>query len=70
MNKKLRLNCAELNLFLLRLKNSERLFIHKSLLFSLGIGNLVFVLDKTLFASRENHPVSDVFIDKIQETFF
>ena len=51
-----------MKLFLLRLKNSERLFIHKSLLFSLGVGNLVFVLDKTLFASREDHPVSEVFI--------
>ena len=67
MNKKLRLNCAELNLFLLRLKNSQRLFIHKSLLFSLGVGNLVFVLDKTLFASREDHPVSEVFSDKMKE---
>ena len=64
MSKKLRLNCVKLNLFLLRVKNSERLFIHKSLLFSLGVGNLVFVLDKTLFASREDHPVSEVFIIK------
>ncbi|XP_078357682.1 uncharacterized protein LOC144642574 [Oculina patagonica] len=39
----------------LRLKTSERLFIHKSLLLSLGLGNLVFVLDKTLFASRQEH---------------
>ncbi|XP_015780085.1 PREDICTED: uncharacterized protein LOC107357960 [Acropora digitifera] len=43
-------------LTMMRLKNSERLFIHKSLLFSLGVGYLVFVLDKTLFASREDHP--------------
>ena len=64
MSKKLRLNCVKLNLFLLRLKNSERLFIHKSLLFSLGVGSLVFVLDKTSFASREDHPVSEVFIIK------
>ena len=70
MNKKLRCNCAKLKLFLLRLKNSERLFIHKSLLFSLGVGNLVFVLDKTLFASREDHPVSEVFIIKYKECGF
>ncbi|KAK2546942.1 hypothetical protein P5673_033327, partial [Acropora cervicornis] len=43
-------------LTMMRLKNSERLFIHKSLLFSLGVGSLVFVLDKTSFASREDHP--------------
>ena len=67
ISKKLRLNCAELNLSLLRLKNSERLFIHKSLLFSLGVGYLVFVLDKTLFASREDHPVSEVFIIKYKK---
>ncbi|XP_044169377.1 uncharacterized protein LOC122953512 [Acropora millepora] len=42
-------------LTMMRLKNSERLFIHKSMLFSLGVGNLVFVLDKTLFASRQDH---------------
>ena len=41
-----------------RLKKSERLFIHKSLLFSLGVGNLVFVLDKTSFATRQEHAVS------------
>ena len=64
---KLRLHCAKLNLSLLRLKNSERLFIHKSLLFSLGVGSLVFVLDKTLFASREDHPVSEVFIIKYKK---
>ena len=46
---------------------SERLFIHKSLLFSLGVGNLVFVLDKTLFASREDHLVSEVFIIKYKK---
>jgi len=39
----------------LRLKTSERLFIHKNLLLSLGLGNLVFVLDKSLFASRRDH---------------
>ncbi|KAL9982816.1 hypothetical protein ACROYT_G004923 [Oculina patagonica] len=39
----------------LRLKRSERLFIHKSLLLSLGLGNLVFVLDKKLFGSRQNN---------------
>ena len=65
--KKIRLNCAKLNLFLLRLKNSERLFIHKSLLFSLGVGNLVFVLDTTLFASREDHPVSEVYVIKYKK---
>ncbi|KAK2546935.1 Cadherin EGF LAG seven-pass G-type receptor 1 [Acropora cervicornis] len=43
-------------LTMMRLKKTERLFIHKSLLFSLGVGNLVFVVDKTLFASREDHP--------------
>ncbi|KAL9982391.1 hypothetical protein ACROYT_G004426 [Oculina patagonica] len=39
----------------LRLKRSEKLFIHKSLLLSLGLGYLVFVLDKNLFASRQEH---------------
>lgn len=40
-----------------RLKTSERLFIHKNLLLTLGLGNLVFVLDKNLFASRQDHVV-------------
>lgn len=40
-----------------RLKTSERLFIHKNLLLSLGLGNLVFVLDKRLFTSRRDHVV-------------
>lgn len=44
--------------FIYRLKRSERLFIHKNLLLSLGIGNLVYVLDKTLFDSRQDHLVS------------
>ncbi len=44
--------------FIYRLKRSERLFIHKSLLLSLGLGNLVYVLDKNLFDSRQDHVVS------------
>ncbi|KAJ7385557.1 hypothetical protein OS493_015135 [Desmophyllum pertusum] len=39
----------------LKLKSSEKLFIHKSLLLSLGLGNLVFVLDKNLFTTRQDH---------------
>jgi len=40
-----------------RLKTSERLFIHKNLLLTLGLGNLLYVLDKNLFASRPDHVV-------------
>ena len=43
-----------------RFKKSERIFIHKSLLLSLGVGNLVFVVDKTLFSTRQEHAVSTV----------
>ena len=43
---------------LFRLKSSERLFIHKSLLLSLALGNLVYIMDKTLFDTREKHAVS------------
>ncbi|XP_068707413.1 corticotropin-releasing factor receptor 1-like [Montipora foliosa] len=43
-------------LVMLRLKNSEQLFIHKSFLFALGLGNLVFVLDKTSFDKRQELP--------------
>ncbi|PFX11730.1 hypothetical protein AWC38_SpisGene24437, partial [Stylophora pistillata] len=39
----------------LRLKSSEKLFIHKNLLLSLGLGNLVYIMDKTLFDTREKH---------------
>ena len=41
-----------------RLKKSEKIFIHKSLLLSLGVGNLVFVLDTSLFTTRQEHAVS------------
>ncbi|CAH3022119.1 unnamed protein product, partial [Porites evermanni] len=39
----------------LRLKNSERIFIHKSLLLSLGVGNLLYVLDISSFTTREKN---------------
>ncbi|XP_027057142.1 uncharacterized protein LOC113684043 [Pocillopora damicornis] len=39
----------------LKLKSSERLFIHKSLLLSLALGHLVYIMDKTLFDTREKH---------------
>lgn len=42
-------------LSVLRLKKTERIFIHKSLLLSLGVGNLVYVLDTALFAMRQEH---------------
>ncbi|KAL9982927.1 hypothetical protein ACROYT_G005042 [Oculina patagonica] len=53
----------------LRLKRSERLFIHKSLLLSLCIGNLVFVLDKKLFGSRQNN-VALCFAVTVVQFFF
>ncbi|CAH3158048.1 unnamed protein product [Pocillopora meandrina] len=39
----------------LRIRTTEKIFIHKNLLLSLGLGNLVFVLDKTLFVTRNEH---------------
>ncbi|KAJ7376739.1 hypothetical protein OS493_032794 [Desmophyllum pertusum] len=44
-------------LTIIRVQESERLFVHKNLLLSIGLGNLVYVLDKTLFSSRNEHHV-------------
>lgn len=44
-----------------RLKKSERIFIHKSLLLSLGLGNLVYVSDISFFTTREENVVSKRF---------
>ena len=41
-----------------RVKSSERIFVHKNLLFSLGLGNLVYILDIASFSSRMDHIVS------------
>ena len=62
-------SCHKINMGLIplhRLKTSERLFIHKNLLLSLGLGNLIFVLDKSLFASRRDHVVCT----KLRKSFF
>ena len=45
-------------LLLCRRLKSEKVFVHKNLLLSMGLGNLVGVLDVTLFKTREEHPVS------------
>jgi len=37
---------------------SEKIFVHVNLLLSLGLGNLVYVLDKQVFTNRMEHPVS------------
>jgi len=50
-----------------RLKNSERIFIHKSLLVSLGVGNLLYVLDISSFTTREKNTVSKVKIHPLRE---
>lgn len=44
-----------------RLKKSERIFIHKSLLLSLGVGNVVYVSDIAFFTTREENVVSKRF---------
>lgn len=44
--------------FLRRNKMSEKIFVHVNLLLSLGLGNLVYVLDKKVFTNRMEHPVS------------
>ncbi|XP_020605509.1 adhesion G-protein coupled receptor D1-like isoform X1 [Orbicella faveolata] len=54
----------------LRLKTSEKLFIHKNLLLSLGLGNLVYVLDKSLFASRRDHVVMCSVVTVCQFLFY
>ena len=41
-----------------RVKRTERIFVHKNLLFSLGLGNLVYILDIASFSSRMDHIVS------------
>ena len=41
-----------------RVKSSERIFVHKNLLFSLGLGNLVYILDIASFSTRMDHIVS------------
>ena len=41
-----------------RVKSSERIFVHKNLLFSLGLSNLVYILDIASFSTRMDHIVS------------
>ena len=41
-----------------RVKRTERIFVHKNLLFSLGLGNLVYILDIASFSTRMDHIVS------------
>ena len=41
-----------------RVKSSERIFVHKNLLFSFGLGNLVYIVDIASFSSRMDHIVS------------
>ena len=52
------LNVITLLFILCRRLKSEKVFVHKNLLLSMGLGNLVGVLDVTLFKTREEHPVS------------
>ncbi|XP_073256022.1 vasoactive intestinal polypeptide receptor 1-like isoform X2 [Porites lutea] len=42
-------------LTMIRVKSSERIFVHKNLLFSLGLGNLVYIVDIASFSSRMDH---------------
>lgn len=44
-------------LTIIRIK-SEKLFVHKNLLLTMGLGNLVRVLDVTFFKTREKYPES------------
>ena len=37
---------------------SEKTFVHVNLLLALGLGNLVYVVDKTAFTNRLEFPVS------------
>lgn len=60
---------ALLLLTALRLKSSEKLFIHKSLLLSLGLGNLVYIMDITLFDTREKHTALCTVVTVIQYFF-
>ena len=39
-------------------KSTEKIFVHKNLLFSLGLGNLVYILDIASFSTRMDHIVS------------
>ena len=49
-----------------RLKKSERILIHKSLLVTLGVGNLLYVLDISSFTTREKNTVSKVKIHPLR----
>jgi len=37
---------------------TERIFVHINLLLTLGLGDLVTVLDKIVFSTRNEYPVS------------
>ena len=55
-----------------RVEITEKIFVHLNMLLSLGLGNLVYVLDFTVFTSRAEHPVSSLFIilKRIPQVFF
>lgn len=46
---------------LCRIKMSEKSFVHGNLLLTLGLGHLVFVVDKTAFNNRMEFPASERF---------
>ena len=45
-----------------RVEITEKIFVHVNMLLSLGIADLVYVLDFTVFTNRVEHPVSSLFI--------
>ncbi|CAH3032757.1 unnamed protein product [Porites lobata] len=51
---------------MIRVKSSERIFVHKNLLFSLGLGNLVYILDIASFSTRMDHIVLCCLVTVIQ----
>ncbi|CAH3032747.1 unnamed protein product [Porites lobata] len=53
-------------LTMIRIKRTERIFVHKNLLLSLGLGNLVFILDIASFSTRMDHIVLCCLVAVIQ----
>ncbi|CAH3022693.1 unnamed protein product [Porites evermanni] len=51
-------------LTMIRVKSSERIFVNKNLLFSLGLGNLVYIVDIASFSTRMDHIVSSCLNEK------
>ena len=49
--------------------SSERIFVHKNLLFTLAVGHLIYLFDLKLFASKSEHVVSTLYMEFVANKF-